>query len=151
MRSLFTSTVFALLIYFPDTAMSEESPIEVALSFFSAMEKMDFDTGLTFVDENIVYINSPGTIVHGHSGVREVLEPFFATIQENEFIVERQAATGNVVFIQRLDRHRIPQGWFELPVAAVMEINNGKITYWREYFDVATIRTAMAELMSNEQ
>ncbi len=129
--------------------MSQTSPAQVAHAFLDAMERMDFDAGLQFVAEDVVYINSPGTTVRGHSGVREVLEPFFAPIEENEFVLERTAVDGNVVFVQRLDRHRIPQGWFELPVTGVMEITGGKITYWREYFDVQTIETALTDLLGN--
>ena len=61
----------------------------------------------------------------------------------------RKLSEGNLVVLERLDRHRIPQGWFELPVTGVFEVKDGKITYWREYFDVATIRTAMEELMGS--
>lgn len=131
--------------------MSQETYTKIALSFFKSMEQMDFDAGLQHVADDVEYINGPASAVNGHKGVRETLEPFFAPIEENEFIIERTASTGNVVFVQRLDRHRIPQGWFELPVTAVMEIYEGKITYWREYFDIATIQNAMTELMGGTQ
>ncbi len=147
MRKTLLTLALVLMSYLPEDAMSQDSPTQVALAFLKAMESMDFETGLDHVAEDVEYVNSPGTTVHGHGGVREVLEPFFAPIEENEFIIERTAAEGNVVFVQRLDRHRVAQGWFELPVTAVMEIEDGKISYWREYFDVQTIQTAMAELM----
>jgi len=132
-----------------ETAMADQRPAQVVTAFLSAMEKMDFDTGVTYVADDLEYINSPGTLVRGPGGVREVLEPFFAPIEENQFVVLRQVSEGNVVVVERLDRHRIPQGWFELPVTGVFEVNNGKITYWREYFDLETIRTAMAALMED--
>lgn len=134
-----------------ETAMADQSPAQVVTAFLSAMEKMDFDTGVTYVADDLEYINSPGTLVRGPGGVREVLEPFFAPIEENQFIVLRKVREGNAVVVERLDRHRIPQGWFELPVTGVFEVNNGKITYWREYFDMETIRTAMVALMENAE
>ncbi|MFN7399070.1 MAG: limonene-1,2-epoxide hydrolase family protein [Sandaracinobacter sp.] len=39
----------------------------------------------------------------------------------------------------RLDRHRLATGWVELPVTGVYEVHDGRITYWRDYFDLATI------------
>lgn len=108
---------------------------------------MNFDEGVKYVAEDVEYINSPGTIVHGPEGVKAVLEPFFAPIEENEFVILRQIAEGNLVVVERLDRHRIQQDWFELPVTGVFEIQYGKITYWREYFDLATIQTAMTNIM----
>ena len=123
------------------------SPMAVVMAFSDAMEKMDFDTGLQYVADDLEYINSPGTAVRGPKGVRAVLEPFFAPIEENEFVIHRKGQEGNFVFLERLDRHRVPQGWFELPVAGIYEVHNGKITYWREYFDMETIQVAMQKLM----
>ena len=112
---------------------------------------MDFDAGVSYAAENIEYINSPGTLVRGHDGIRSVLEPFFAPIEENEFVILRQITDGNTVVLERLDRHRVPQGWFELPVTGIFEVNDGKITYWREYFDVETIRVSMEKLMGDQK
>ncbi len=127
--------------------MPEQTPTELVSEFLIAMENMDFDQGVAYVADDLKYINSPGTVVRGPGGVREVLEPFFDPIEENEFVILRQIAEGNVVVVERLDRHRIPQGWFELPVTGVFEVHSGKITYWREYFDVDTIRTAIESLV----
>ena len=76
--------------------------------------------------------------VKGHEGVRQVLGPFFEPVKENEFQLLRKAASGNVVFFERLDRHLTEAGWRELPVNSVFEVENGKITVWREYFDAPT-------------
>ncbi len=131
--------------------MAEQTPSQVVGSFIRVMEKMDFDEGVKYVADDIEYINSPGTLVRGPEGVKAVLEPFFAPIEENEFVILRQISEGNQVVLERLDRHRIPQGWFELPVTGVFEVQDGKITYWREYFDLATIQTAMTDLIGATQ
>lgn len=128
--------------------MASDLPREVVRHYLSAMEAMDFDTALTCVADDVLYINSPDTTAHGHAGVRDVLEPFFAPIEENEFVIHRTVAEGDTVFVERLDRHRVPQGWFELPVAGVFEVQSGKITYWREYFDLQTVIDAMQALMA---
>jgi limonene-1,2-epoxide hydrolase len=74
----------------------------------------------------------------GAAGVREVLEPFFDPIHENEFVILRKAANGPIVFLERLDRHRLDHGWRELPVNGVFEVHAGRISVWRDYFDFAT-------------
>jgi limonene-1,2-epoxide hydrolase len=118
-----------------------QSPIEVVKAFFAAMATLDYDTALSYVSDDCEYDNlpMPGAKVCGPSGIRAVLEPFFAPTIENEFIVLREAAQGPVVFMERLDRHRMPNGWFELPVTGVMEVHNGRITLWHEYFNLPTI------------
>ncbi|MEQ1701876.1 MAG: limonene-1,2-epoxide hydrolase family protein, partial [Ilumatobacteraceae bacterium] len=113
-------------------------PIEIVEAFLAAFEAMDFDTALTLLADDVEYTNIPMGTVHGHAGVREVLGPFFAPIHENEFIVHRRAADGPVVFLERLDRHRLDHGWRELPVNSVFEVHDGKVTVWRDYFDLLT-------------
>jgi limonene-1,2-epoxide hydrolase len=49
-----------------------------------------------------------------------------------------------VVFVERLDRHRSPHGWWELPVTGVFEVRDGLIAVWREYFDLATMQKGTA-------
>ncbi|HAP77201.1 MAG TPA: hypothetical protein DCR14_14095 [Acidimicrobiaceae bacterium] len=116
----------------------EHDELRTVESFLRAFEAMDFDAALTFLDTDVEYTNVPIGTVRGHAGVRQVLEPFFAPIHENEFLILRQAATGGVVFMERLDRHRLDHGWRELPVNSVFEVHDGLITVWRDYFDLGT-------------
>jgi limonene-1,2-epoxide hydrolase len=116
------------------------TPLEIVRRFMTDMERLDFDAGTTWVAETCAYTNPPplGT-VQGPAGVRAVLEPFFAPTLENEFRILNEAVNGSTVFIERLDRHRLPDKWVELPVTGVLEVRDGKIVRWTEYFDVATI------------
>jgi limonene-1,2-epoxide hydrolase len=128
-------------------AATTTRPEDVVQAFLTAMERMDYDAGLAHVASDVEYINGPNAPRRGHQGIRAELEPFFAPIVENRFVVQRQATAGNVVFMERLDRHRIPQGWFELPVTGIFEVRGNKITYWREYFNLATVVDGMTQLM----
>ena len=116
----------------------EGEPLEVVESFLEAAVVMDFDAALDLLAEDVEYTNIPILTVHGHAGVRAVVEPFFEPIHENQFLILRKAATGPVVFLERLDRHRLDDEWRELPVNSVFEVHDGKITVWRDYFDLAT-------------
>jgi limonene-1,2-epoxide hydrolase len=119
---------------------SPASPIDVVRRFMKLMEPLNYDEALELVTETCEYTNPPpiGT-VSGPAGIRAVLEPFFAPTVENEFKILRAAASGSVVLIERLDRHLFGDKWVELPVAGVFEVHDGRITYWRDYFDAATI------------
>ena len=113
-------------------------PLEVVEAFLDAFVAMDFDTALTYIADDAEYTNIPIGTVRGPAGVREALVPFFAPIHENEFVILRKAVAGPVVFLERLDRHRLDHGWRELPVNSVFEVDGGKITVWRDYFDLGT-------------
>ena len=123
-----------------------QTPTEVVQAFFAAMTTLDFDTALSYLSDDCEYDNVPlpEAKVHGPADVRSVLEPFFAPTLENEFVVRHIAAEGPVVFVERLDRHRLPDGWVELPVAGVWEVHDGRITLWRDYFNLPTIEPMLA-------
>ena len=121
------------------------TPLDTVLAFLKAMEKKDYDAGVTFIAPDCEYTNLPMGTARGPEGVRATLEPFFAPIEENDFRVLRSAAHGPIVIIERLDRHRMPTGWWELPVTCVFEVHDGKITVWREYFDLATAMKGLGQ------
>lgn len=120
--------------------MTQTDPLAVAQAFLKAMEPLDYDRALQWVAADCEYTNPPplGTM-HGPAGIRAVLEPFFSPTIENEFRVLRTAVNGDIVMLERLDRHRLADKWVELPVTGVFEVKDGLIRYWRDYFDVATI------------
>lgn len=122
-------------------------PIAVVTAFFKAMETLDYNTALTLIAPDCEYTNMPMTTVRGPAGVRAVLEPFFAPTIANEFRMIRCFAAGEMVLTERLDRHQLgPDRWAELPVAGVLEVKDGLITVWREYFDLATLFRQWPEL-----
>jgi limonene-1,2-epoxide hydrolase len=114
------------------------SPTAIVEAFLAAFVAMDLDAALDYIADDCEYTNIPMGTVRGPSGVKEVLEPFSAPIHENELIILRKAESGQVVFMERLDRHRLDHGWRELPVNSVFEVHDGRITVWRDYFDLGT-------------
>jgi limonene-1,2-epoxide hydrolase len=113
-------------------------PDAVVDAFLDAFVAMDLDTAVSYISDDCEYTNIPMGTVHGPSGVREVLEPFAAPIRENEILILRRSQSGPIVFMERLDRHRLDHGWRELPVNSVFEVHHGRITVWRDYFDLGT-------------
>jgi limonene-1,2-epoxide hydrolase len=72
---------------------------------------------------------------------------FLGGASEVDWVILRQHEFGNVVFNERIDRFRIGDGWLELPLAGVFEVDDdGLITLWRDYFDLASYQRQLAEL-----
>ena len=61
-------------------------------------------------------------------------------------MVHRQTATGDVVMNERTDRFLVKGEWYDLPVAGVFELRDGKIALWRDYFDMAMINAMLGAL-----
>ena len=49
------------------------------------------------------------------------------------------------VYTERTDRFNIRDIWREVKVMGIFELDNGKITGWRDYFDLQQVMAAMSE------
>ncbi len=122
----------------------------VVTAFIATIEMFDLEGALAFLADDVVYDNVPMGKVVGVDRVRATLGPFVGRFDEIDWPVSRIAASGTAesatVFTERVDRFRSGTTWLELPVAGVFEVRDGRITLWRDYFDLATFTTALAAL-----
>ena len=112
---------------------------ETVNAFIKAASAKDFDRVAELASEDILYHNVPMEPVTGVAAMRDVL----AIMEEGEWIVHRQLAVGDVVMNERTDRLKINGKWVELPVAGVFEVHDGRVTFWRDYFDMQTMMAAL--------
>jgi limonene-1,2-epoxide hydrolase len=114
-------------------------------TFIELMCAKDLDGALALVTDDVEYDNVPMSKVHGPDGIRGALAPFVAGFGSIEWVVHHQVAQGDVVMNERLDRFQRADGsWIELPVAGLFVLRGGRIALWRDYFDLASFRKAMA-------
>jgi limonene-1,2-epoxide hydrolase len=117
------------------------TPDEVVTALVRACEARDMDAVLSLVSDDIEYDNVPIGPVHGPDGVRSVLSGgVTAAAEQVEWVVHRQVAAGSTVMNERTDRFLVDGRWIEIPIAAVFEVHDGRVTLWRDYFDLETYR-----------
>ena len=114
------------------------TPLEIVNEFIRRIEAKDVAGAVELVSDDCEYDNVPMGKVHGRQAIAEALAPFVGACDRVEWPVEREAATGNIVFNERLDRFVMPDKTLEIPVTGVWEVTDGQITLWRDYFDLAT-------------
>jgi limonene-1,2-epoxide hydrolase len=117
--------------------MSEDN-IRVVERFCAAFARRDPAELLDFFADGAVYHNMPMAPVTGKDAIKGVLDMFLAPAESVEFVMLRIAGSGDVVLTERVDRFVLGGNSIELPVAGVFELKDGKITAWRDYFDMAT-------------
>ena len=74
---------------------------------------------------------------NGLAEIRSFIEGFFSTATSIDFEILHQVAAGQIVMNERVDTLVIGDASTKLPVAGIFKIENGKITEWRDYFDMA--------------
>lgn len=117
---------------------------DVVAALISALERKDLHTAVGFMTDDVEYDNVPMRKVFGHAGVVESLEPFFAGCDSIRWEVLHQAASGDVVMNERIDRFQIGGTWREVAVAGLFVLRDGKVALWRDYFDLAAASAAMS-------
>jgi limonene-1,2-epoxide hydrolase len=111
--------------------------------FIAAVERGDIDTALGYLAPDCEYDNVPMSKAIGHEEIRATLSMFVGADNPAEFKVLRQAASGNLVMNERVDRLKISGKDVEVPVVGVWEVSGDKITLWRDYFDMGTVSKQM--------
>lgn len=112
---------------------------QVVAAFIDTWKTMDVDAIVDFFTEDAVYINVPMDPPNrGKAEIRTFIEGFMGMASAIEFIVHHQLeGAEGVVMNERTDRLHMNGDWVELPVMGVFELQGGKISAWRDYFDLA--------------
>ena len=125
------------------------TPEETVDEFIRLVVGMDLDGACGLVSDDVEYDNVPMGKNIGPDGIKAFLQPMVGSLDEVQFVVHRQTATGNIVMNERTDRFRLGDKWIDLPVAGVFEVDaDGKISLWRDYFDMQTFNDQMAAALS---
>jgi limonene-1,2-epoxide hydrolase len=119
------------------------TPEDTVNEFIRRVVGKDLDAACELVTDDLEYDNVPMGKNSGPDGLKAFLQPMVDGLDEVEFVVHRQTATGDVVMNERTDRFRLGDKWLELPVAGIFELTGDKISLWRDYFDMATFNDQM--------
>jgi len=97
----------------------------------------------TYFTDDAVYHNIPMAPVLGRAAIQKVLGGMGATMLSAGWEVKHQLASGDVVMNERVDRFKMGAKDVSVRVVGVFELHDGKITAWRDYFDVAEFQNQM--------
>ncbi len=116
---------------------------QVVNAFMAAFDRKDLDGALALVTDDCYYDNVPLGDMRGREKMREFLAPIVAGNEPVQFEVLRQAAGDKVVMNERIDRFVMNGKPVALPVSGVFEVVDGKISFWRDYFDKGMFMKAL--------
>ena len=122
--------------------MSAES--ELVLRMIDGFNNIDLDAIVACFADDAIYDNVPMSAVQGTDAIRETLQGFMGAATEVQWDMRNIVAEGGVVLTERVDKFKINDHWIELPVMGTFEVANGKITAWRDYFDMNQFQTQYA-------
>lgn len=115
-----------------DTSQSVAHTVEVLLG---ALQDQDIDTAGAVLDDNLVYQNVGFPTIRGRA---RALRLFRAMEGRAAFEVKthRIAVNGATVLTERTDALVFGPVRLQFWVCGVFEVHGGRITLWRDYFDM---------------
>lgn len=122
--------------------MSAENE-KLVTDFCVSWSRKNVEDILSYLTDDIFYHNIPMEPMVGKAAIRKFVEPFLKDAQSAVFEIKHTTSAGNVVMNERVDRFVMGPKKIELPVAGVFEIRGGKISAWRDYFDLTSFTKQM--------
>jgi limonene-1,2-epoxide hydrolase len=118
---------------------------QVVRDFCTAVSKRDADALRPYFSDDVVYHNIPMDPAEGIEATMATIDMFVAMSEALEFEIHHLASDGSTVLTERTDTFTINGKTAALPVMGAFHVLDGKITAWRDYFDMGQV-TAIFEL-----
>jgi limonene-1,2-epoxide hydrolase len=122
------------------TDLTQTSPetvenIRTVEGFLNALQDEDLDAADAALDDNLVYENVGLPTIHGRRGAMKL----FRRMEGRggfEVKIHRIAGDGAAVLTERSDALIFGPLRLQFWVCGVFEVHDGRITLWRDYFDM---------------
>jgi len=115
---------------------------QIVETFVQAWNDMDWDRIADLMTEDVIWHNIPMEKLEGKALVDAAIRGMGPEGVDWEIL--SIAENGNKVLTERVDRFDMPGGKkIDLPVMGTFEITDGKISAWRDYFDLSTFMGQM--------
>ena len=116
-----------------------ESAETVVRKFFAAFPKSDVDELISFFGDTATYIDGPRGI---HRGIGEIKAEFGVQVQmvpSTTVDITNLVTDGHTVMVERAEQFVIQGKPVDHEVVGVFEIDDGRITRWRDYYDLTSL------------
>lgn len=122
-----------------DSDVDKAHVVEVLLS---SLQAQDADGAAAVLDENLVYQNVGFPTIHGRARAVKLFRAMEGRLVF-EVKIHRIAVNGSSVLTERTDVLQFGRLRLQFWVCGVFEVSGGRITLWRDYFDMWDMSKAL--------
>jgi limonene-1,2-epoxide hydrolase len=119
------------------------TPTEIVTQFCEQIAQGDAAKAAEFFSDEAVYHNIPLDPVNGRDAIRDTIAMFLGMADKVWFDTLHLVADGALVMTERIDHFVMGDRDIALPVMGAFEVSDGKITAWRDYFDMNQFTSQM--------
>jgi limonene-1,2-epoxide hydrolase len=120
------------------------TPLEIVTQFCDQVAGGDAEKAAAFFSDDAIYHNIPLDPVNGRAAIRDTIGMFLGMADKVWFDTLNIVADGPVVMTERIDHFAQGGRDIALPVMGTFEVYDGKITAWRDYFDMNQFTSQMS-------
>jgi limonene-1,2-epoxide hydrolase len=125
---------------------SAESVVRKFLGSFPAADVSDV---VEFLSDDAVYIDGPRGVHTGIAAIRAELQAQLAMVPNTTVDIKALAADGSTVMTERVDNCEVNGRTIGFEVVGVFDVGaDGRITRWRDYYDLPTFVEQMTSAMA---
>lgn len=125
------------------TDTADSPSVIVAKEMVKAWDELNVDKIVDLFAEDGVLHSVMVDPIKGRKALRDHLGPFLVGATRLELKLRNVAVVGNTVFLERVDDFDYKGKHGAVPVVGVLDIKNGKVQEWREYYDRASLLREM--------
>ena len=114
-------------------------------NFIAAWSRLDVGEIVSYFAADGVYHNMPFKPVRGHAALKDFISNYIRDWTGTEWDILTLVSAGDVVVAERLDRTKLGDRAVDLPCCGIFEMRDGKISLWRDYFDLATYTSGISK------
>ena len=122
------------------------SPEQVVRAFCDRIREGDHDGVAALLDDSVTYHNVGMEPAVGKAAAVAALDQLHAMFASLDFRIVHLAVDGDAVLTERVDDLTVAGGGptAPVPVMGTFVVRDGRITAWRDYFDMALVGRMMA-------
>lgn len=126
-----------------DTASESDSRLLVAQDMVQAWNDQDWERVYELFAEDGVLHSVMKEPVVGRESIRSLLTPISMGIEQIELQIRNSGIVDDVVVLERVDDFVYNGKHSRVPVVGILEIADGKVQIWREYYDHKSLADAL--------
>ena len=123
---------------------TEEDAEQVVRDFCDAFDGRDAESLRPYFTDDVVYHNIPVDPAVGLEATLAFLDGFFGMFSGTTVDIVHLAVRDDVVLTERVDTLTLGEHTAALPVMGTFELRDGRISAWRDYFDLGQITTMLS-------
>lgn len=131
----------ASALHAEDSARPDE--VQLVRDLISAYERMDWDAVADMFAEQGTLHSVMRAPVSGREVIRERLVKFHEGVQSIRLQILHIGKVDDVVVVERMDHWVMNDTPRKLPAVGVLSFENGKVSLWKEYYDLESLKVRM--------